>query len=164
MDLNLNTLKREILEYLESREFAVFRSAPGVLEGNALVLWDVEKYPDYQMFLDTAAKAGVKLILFAAREFASDDLDGLLQQLEECDLPREEQRDYQSRLRKLRVYEGVTCSLELAFSHESRLYVYELQPDWYEDFMELEDEIIALITDDDGMDDEEPLGGYYSKN
>ena len=48
MDLNLNTLKQEILEYLESREFAVFRSAPGVLEGNALVLWDVEKYPDYQ--------------------------------------------------------------------------------------------------------------------
>jgi hypothetical protein len=28
VDLNLNTLKREILEYLESREFAVFRSAP----------------------------------------------------------------------------------------------------------------------------------------
>ena len=86
MDLNLNTLKQEILEYLESREFAVFRSAPGVLEGNALVLWDVEKYPDYQMFLEAAVKAGVKLILFAAREFAPDDLDGLLEQLEECEL------------------------------------------------------------------------------
>ena len=62
------------------------------------------------------------------------------------------------------MYEGVTCSLELAFSYETRLYVYGLQPDWYEDFMALEDEIVALISGDDGMDEEEPLGGYYSKN
>jgi hypothetical protein len=33
MDLNLDTLKQEILEYLEQSEFAVFRSAPGGLEG-----------------------------------------------------------------------------------------------------------------------------------
>ena len=29
MDLNLDTLKREILDYLESRDLAVFRSSSG---------------------------------------------------------------------------------------------------------------------------------------
>jgi hypothetical protein len=45
-------------------------------------------------------------------------------------------------LRELRIFEGVTCSLDLAFDHHSRLYVYEVQPDWYDDFLSVEDEII----------------------
>ena len=61
-------------------------------------------------------------------------------------LDREQQRDYQARLRKLRIYEGVTCSLELAFNHNSNLYVYELQPDWYEDFLVAEDEIASAMA------------------
>jgi len=36
------------------------------------------------------------------------------------------------------------------------------KPDWYEDFMELEDEI-SRSSLGDGMDAEEPLGGYYSR-
>ena len=30
-----------------------------------MVLWDAENYPDYQMFLETASRLGVKLLLFA---------------------------------------------------------------------------------------------------
>jgi len=71
MDLNLDTLKQEIVAYLENSEFAIFRSAPGGLEGLPIVLWDAERYPDYQMFLDTARKTGAKMILFASREFDS---------------------------------------------------------------------------------------------
>ena len=59
MDLNLDTLKREILEYLETTGFAVFHGSPGGLEGMPMVLWDAEHYPDYQMFLDVATKTGV---------------------------------------------------------------------------------------------------------
>ena len=69
MDLNLDTLKREILEYLAEGGFAVFHSSPGGLEGMPMVLWDSEKYPDYQMFLAAAKKVNVGLIVFAAREF-----------------------------------------------------------------------------------------------
>ena len=163
MDLNLDTLKREILDYLESREFAVFRSSPGALEGTQMVLWDSEHFPDYRMFLDAAAKAGVKLILFASREFEASDIDDLIEQLDDIDFGADEERDYQARLRRLRPYEGVTCSLELAFNHDSRLYVYEMQPDWYEEFLEIEDEIATLITDDE-IDEGDSLGGYFSKN
>jgi hypothetical protein len=164
VDLNLDTLKREILEYLETAGFAVFRSSPGGLEGLPMVLWDVEHHPDYQAFLDVARRAGVKLILFAAAEFESADLDELLEQIEDCDLPREEQHDYQSRLRELRSFEGVTCSIEIAFDHQSRLHVYEVQPDWYEEFLNLEEEITARFSDEGDLEPGDSLGGYFSKN
>jgi hypothetical protein len=164
VDLNLDTLKHEILESLESAGVAVFYSSPGVLDGFPLVLWDTERYPDYQMFLEVARKSGIKLILFATREFESSDLDDLVVQLDDCELTREERREYESRLREMRIFAGVTCSLELAFDYNSRLYVYEVQPDWYEEFLGVEEEIVARATDDEDVDDDEPLGGYFSKN
>jgi hypothetical protein len=164
VDLNLDTLKREILGYLDEAGFAVFRSSPGGLEGApSMVLWDSENYPDYQMFLDVARKTGIKLILFGSREFEAADIDDLIEQLEGSEISREEQRDYRSRLRDMRSYIGVTCSIELAFDYNQRLYVYELQPDWYEEFLGLDEEIVTRLTDDD-LDEDEPLGGYFSKN
>jgi hypothetical protein len=115
------------------------------------------------MFLDVARKTGVKLILFGSREFETSDIDELIEQLDTSDIPRDEQREYRSRLRDLRSYEGQTCSLELAFDCNQRLYIYEVQPDWYEDFIGLDEEIIARAADDE-MEDDEPLGGYFSKN
>jgi len=163
VDLNLDTLKREILESLEASGFAIFRGCPGGLEGLPLVLWDVEHHPDYQLFLDTARKTGARLVVFACREFESSDIDDLLEQVEECGLPREDQREYERRLKELRIFEGVTCSLELAFDCDSRLYVYEVQPDWYEEFLNLEDEITSQSGDDE-LDSHDSLGGYFSKN
>jgi hypothetical protein len=163
VDLNLDTLKREILDSLEAGGFAVFRGSPGGLEGQPMVLWDVEHYPDYQMFLETARKTGASLIVFASREFQSSDVDDLLEQLADCDLARDDQRDYERRLRELRIFEGVTCSLEIAFDHNSRLYVYEVQPDWYDDFLNLEEEINSHLEEND-LDSGSSLGGYFSKN
>jgi len=59
--------------------------------------------------------------------------------------PAKSVRDYESRLREMRIFEGVTCSLDLAFDHHSRLYVFEVQPDWYEDFLGVEDEIVSRM-------------------
>ena len=136
MDLNLEPLKREILAYLDASEFAVFHSSPGGLDSLPMVLWDSERYPDYRMFLEVARKAGVKIVLFASCELEAADL---------------------------RVHEGVTCSIELAFDFNSRIYIYELQPDWYDDFVNLEEEIMAHVPDSE-EDEDGSLGGYYSKN
>jgi hypothetical protein len=163
VDLNLDTLKREILDYLEGAGLAVFHSSPGGLDGLPMVTWDAEHYPSYQEFLDVAQKLGVKVMLFASREFEASDIEELMEQLEEAELPRDEKRDYQSRLRDMRIFEGVTCNLELAFDHASRLYVYQVQPDWYEEFLGIEDEIVTRFAEDDDIDDQ-PLGGFFSKN
>lgn len=164
MDLNLDSLKSEILNYLESSGFTVFHMAPGGLEGQAMIIWDAERHPDYRMFLETARSVGSAIVCFGSREFQTEELDEVSEQIEELGLPRDEQREYQARLRKLRVHTGVTCALEIAFDHDSRLYVYELQPDWYEDFLNLEDEILSRFTpgEDEGRDGS--LGGFYSNN
>jgi len=164
VDLNLDTLKQEVLEYLDSAGFAVCHGHPGGLEGPPVVLWDTEHYPDYRMFLEVARKAGINLVVFGTREFEAADLDDLVAQLDDCELTREERRDYESRLRELRIFEGVTCSLDLAFDHHSRLYIFEVQPDWYEDFLGVEDEIVSRIADEEDADEGDSLGGYFSKN
>ena len=165
MDLNLDTLKRSILDYLEAAGLAIFRSTPGSLESLPMVLWDSEHHPDYQMFLEVAQKAGIKMVLFGTREFESSDLEELTDQLDDCGFTREERRDIETRLRDLRMYEGVTCLLELAFDYNSRLHVYEVQPDWYGEYLEIEEEIMMRMTGDEELDeDDDSLGGYYSKN
>lgn len=163
MDLNLDTLKLEILEFLETSGFAVFHGNPGGLEGLPMVLWDTDRHPDYRMFLEVAQRCDAKLVVFGAREFESEHIDDVVSQLDECNLDRDERRDYESRLRKLRVYAGQTCSLELAFDYHSRLYVYEVQPDWYEEFLGIDEELTERMPDTD--EDEADLpGGYFSNN
>jgi hypothetical protein len=164
LDLNLDTLKREILDHLDSAGFAVFHSGPGGLEGLPMVLWDTEHHPDYLAFLEVAKKSDIKMVLFASREFEARDVEELLAQLDECDLTREEQREYEARLRELRIFEGVTCSLELAFDYHSRLYVYEVQPDWYDEFLSVEEEIVSRVSAEDDSDEGDSLPGYFSKN
>jgi len=163
VDLNLDTVKREILEYLESSQFAVFRSHPGSLDGMPMVTWDIERYPDYQMFLETARKIGCKMILFASRDFDEAEIEEALEQLDECDMGTEERLDIERRLRGMRGYEGVTCSLELGFDHHARMYVYALRPDWYEEFLAVCEEITCHLPVEEDEDDG-TIGGLYSNN
>jgi hypothetical protein len=164
VDLNLDTLKQEILEFLESSGFAVFRSQPGGLESLPMVMWDSQRYPDYQMFLETARKAGCKMILFASRDFEEAEIDEALEQLEGCELPAEERLELERRLRGARGYQGVTCSLELAFDHHARMYVYELRPDWYEEFLGVCDEVASRLPVEEEEEEDDSLGGFYSNN
>jgi hypothetical protein len=166
VDLNLETLKGEILEYLESTDFAVFRSHPGGLEGLPIITWDSERCPDYRAFLDVARKTGEKLILFASRELAADELEETLEELEEADLTREERRELEGRIRKAQRHVDATCSLELAFGHNSHLYVYEARPDWYDDFLDACEEISSVLPaeDDSKGAGHDGLGGFYSNN
>ena len=163
MDVNLDILKRELLDQLERSGVAVFYSNAGGLENLPMVLWDTEHYPDHQLFLEAARKAGATLMVFGSRELNAEDVDELLEQMEDCDLSREEQRELERRLRDMRVFEGRTCALEMAFDHQGRMYVWEAQSDWYEEFLEIEDEIAAHSPE--AEEDEDSLGGpYFSRN
>lgn len=165
MDLNLEVLKNEILEYLEHSDFAIFRSQSGGLEGMSPISWDSERCPDYRAFLDVARKTGEKLILFASREMAEEEVEEAAEELLDADFSRDERRDLENRLSKARKHIGATCSLELAFGHNSRLYVYEARPDWYEDFLDACEEIETMFALDAGEEaGSDGLGGFYSNN
>jgi hypothetical protein len=104
------------------------------------------------------------MILFAAREFEAPEIDDAVEELDECDLSREERRDLENRLRELRVHEGVTCSIELAFDHHARMYVYELRPDWYDEFLSIGDEIAVHLPTGQAEQEDDGSFGYFSNN
>ena len=64
----------------------------------------------------------------------------------------------------MRIFEGVTCSLEMAFDYNARLYVFEVQPDWYDDFCAIEEEVMAHLTGEEPDTDGDSMGGYFSNN
>ena len=167
VDLNLETLKGEILDYLSVSDFGVFRGIPGGLEGLPIVGWDSENFPDYRMFLEAARKAGQKLIVFASRQFEEEEILDAIDELEGAELDRDESREYEARIRGARRHVGSVCTLELAFDYNSHLYVYEMRPDWYDDFLAACEEISSLFPGVEDSSEDEPndsLGGFYSNN
>jgi hypothetical protein len=165
MKLNLETLRAEIQGHLESQGIVVFHGYPRSGEASSLVLWDTERHPDYRMFLAAAKAAGVRLVTLYAREFTGDLIDDALERLEESDLPREEHRAVEMRLREMRGYAGFTCQIELSFDLAPRVYVFDLRTEWFDDLNDLLDRIDEAYEGEGDEEDSGPLGGgYFSKN
>lgn len=164
MNQNLDVLKTEIGEHLETRQFAVFHGYSRAMDSTPMVFWDTHRYPDYKQFLDSAEKAGVKLIVIHAREFSTLLVDNALDQLEDGDFLPEDRRTIERRLRDLRAYDGFTCAIELSFDQNSRVFMFELRTEWYDEFSDLLDEIDSAMPHPEDEGDEGPIGGYFSKN
>jgi hypothetical protein len=163
MSLNLDELRIEVVKHLESQEFVVFHGYSRLADTDSFVAWDVDRKPDYREFLETARNAGVKLIVYHWREFSKAHVDEAAERLEGCDISVEERRSLEKRLRELRPYEGFTCALELSFEFEARVYLFNLRADWYEEYLDLLEEIDSSMPDDEDEDDDS-IGGYYSRN
>ncbi|MBV8072387.1 MAG: hypothetical protein JO270_20965 [Acidobacteriaceae bacterium] len=163
MPQNLETLKAEMEAHLEQLRIAVFHGYHRMPDAMAQVSWDAQRQPDFRLFLQAALQAGAKLIVFHQQPFTMAQIDEALDQLEECELSREEKRSYETRLRKLQAYEGFTCSLELSFVHENRVFVFEQHTEWYESFADIVSEIEAAAEEEEDSEDGS-LGSYFSNN
>jgi hypothetical protein len=165
MRQNLDSLKTEIQDYVEAEGFAIFHGYSRVMDTQPLVFWDSERYPDYKLFLKAAKAAGTRIVIVNQREFSSDVLDDAIDQLEASELPIEDQRAIERRLKEMRAYEGFTCSIEISFDHEGRVYLFDIQTEWYEELTNILDDLDFLDSGEDEDDEEEDsLGGYFSKN
>ena len=168
MTYDLDNLKQELLDYIESEGFAVFRCQPGTLESLPTIFWDSDGFPDYKGFLRVAKVSEARVIVFAQREFSTDEIDDALEQLQSCEFGREEYRSIERNLNELRSFAGSTCSIEMAFDYQGRMYVYELATEWFQTFVDLSELLMAASSEDDGEEGEDgtdsSFGGYYSKN
>jgi hypothetical protein len=160
--INLDTLRTEIQEYLESRSLVLFHSFPRSGQLVPAVYWDTEMHPDYREFISAAEAAGAKLITFFVREFSPDLLDEAWDHLEQARLDRDERRALEQRLGEAASYTGFTCQIELSFDSGPRVYVFDLRTDWFEDMSDLLDRIED--AQQDARDDPGPTGPYFSKN
>jgi hypothetical protein len=163
MKLNLDTLRSEIQEYLESRGMVVFQSFPRTGEPGPSVYWDTARNSDFRPFLAAAEAAGVRLVSLFAREFEEDQIEDALEQLAEANLDRDERRVIETRLKEMHAYSGFTCQIELSFDLATRVYIFDLRTEWFDDLNDLIDRIEEAYQGDD--ESEGPLStGYLSKN
>jgi hypothetical protein len=164
MRANLDTLKDEILEHLRAQGFVTFHGLSRLVSSKNPVSWDTRRHPDYKAFLAAAAHLGVKLVAFHYQEFQEGEIDDALDRLEDAGMDPDEQRSLQRRLGEMRVYQGLVSGIELSFDHDGRTYLFNVFTDWCLEFMSVNDQIDSYLPDEDEEEDEEPLGGYFSRN
>jgi DNA repair ATPase RecN len=165
MKVNLDRLKDEIQQYLESRNFVVFHSQSRSAEAATAVQWDSRLYPDFKAFLEVCRQLEVRLVCFHHRELSPDFIDDVMDDLETADIPRDEYQRLEERLRELRIYEGLTSVVELSFNYQNLTYIYSQRASWYDELMEIADEIddyLAVENEEEGNG--ESMGGYFSRN
>jgi len=165
MTQNLNTLKSEIVDYAHAQGFVLFHGFSRIMSTEGSISWDTRRHPDHKAFLEVAAHLGVKLIVLNYQEFVESEIDGALDLLEEGEIEAEERRSLERRLREMRVYQGLISTVELSFDHEGRAYIFHLLTDWFREFMDTVDEIDSYMPDEDeDKEEDDSLGGYYSRN
>jgi hypothetical protein len=163
MSLNLDELKTEVLKYMEAEGFVVFHGYSRLAEADSFVAWDTDRLPDYRVFLGAAKNAGVTMVVYHFREFSATHLEDAEDRLEDSDLTPEERRGIERRLRDLHNYEGFTCALELSFDYQGRVYLFNLRSEWYDDYLDLIEELDAAMPEED-EDEGGSMGDYYSNN
>jgi hypothetical protein len=163
MKQNLDALKDEIQQHLEREGFLVFHGFSRPLEGARQIRWNTRTHPDFRPFANVARQVGAKMLVLYAPQFDTILIDETLSELEEADLPRDEKRAFERRLREIRAYEGFTHEIQLSFDYEGYVYLFELQTEWFDDYQNLLDEIDASVPEDDD-DEDGPIGGYFSNN
>jgi hypothetical protein len=165
MALDLETVRKEMQGHLEKSGMPIFFGYHRTLDSLMQVNWDTDGHPDFREFLETARKSGAKLVVFNQVAFQLDQIDEALEELETADFTREEKRHFETRLKQLQAYEGFTCSLQLSFTMEGRLYLFELRTDWYDSLRDILSEL-EVATDPFSEEEEEegPIGGGYFSN
>ncbi len=162
MAIDLETLKSDIQTYLDSSGLAVFHGILTSPPQNSF-LWDTEREPDFHKFLEAAQKAGARLVTFDFDQFTQDEIDDAFESLDDCGLSREERRQFESRMRELRKYEGFTSRVEMAFTVDGVLYGFRRQSEWYTEWLDITGELDLMsdVENEEGSDD---LPGYFSAN
>ena len=161
MPVDLESLRKEVDEYLAGTQLAVFRGIVGPVDARQ-IYWDIAADPDFRGFLRSAEKAGVKLVVVSQDSFLLDEIDDVRDELEQSSLSREEKRALELRIQELQKYEGFTSRVELCFTLEGCAYIYRIEADWYGAWEDIMAELDANTADEE-MDDDS-ISGYFSTN
>jgi hypothetical protein len=164
MKTNLDVLKDEIQAMLAEAGIAVFRGFCRNVHSRPGAYWDTSRDPEFRHFLDVALQMKVKMVVFNYIAFSSGMVEEAQDSLEDSDLPAEERRAYERKLQEIASYQGFTCALQVSYDYDGRSFAYEVQADWYAEFLGILDELDVFAPGDDDEEDEDSMGGYFSRN
>ena len=165
---NLDNLKQEIEEYLNTGGFAIFYGMErSDIDRDLSISWDTESHPNFQEFLKVASTAEVKIIVAHYKTLPAGHITELIDQLDELELDRDERRNLARDLQRLKMYEGFISSIDLSFDCDTQTYMFSAKTTWYKQLLEMLDhfDLFSPGFDEEGGIDDEPIGGgYFSKN
>ncbi len=164
--LELQRLKTEILEYLRSVGLPVFYCL-GIPGDEGFIFWDHAQYPDWRQFIDVAKESGARMFLFSSRDLTLEELQTAREALEEVAAESSEREDAVAFLDSLHQHVGHGAWVRVAWQQDGRRFAYERVAPWYENLLDLLDELSDHLPDlDDEEDNDEPgsRGGYYPLN
>jgi hypothetical protein len=164
MKPNLDSLKTEIASHLKANGFVVFHGFSRHPDDGPEVEWDTFHYPDYKQFVAVAKELKITLVVLHHREFNSTVIDRAIDELSGSGMEYAEQRQLEQRLRELAMYDGFTCMIELSFDFQETVYMFELRTEWYDELNVLLEELDLQSGVESEHDEDDPLGGYYSRN
>ncbi|MBZ2178173.1 MAG: hypothetical protein ACK58M_06485 [Acidobacteriota bacterium] len=166
MHPDLDTLKNELPPYLESRGMIVFHGESRLSDQGGVVMWDVERRPDFREFIECTQRLGVKLVVLHAREFEQQSIDDVMEELAESEMPQPERREMERRLKKLTPYTGFTSQIEISFDYEDKVYMYEARSEFMNELLSIMSDIdLWLPPGEESEEDDGPMGGgFFSRN
>jgi hypothetical protein len=151
---DLASLKDDMIAFIEGQGMRRF---PGYVdyEDVSSVLWKAEDNPDgWKDFVELAKAAGAPFLTMDSWRLKREELDDMIQRISNAEFTNDE--DVED-ARWLRTYAGKTGFLQLGFSHQGVMMVYEVSTEWYNRYqrlIELSEDFGGIPIDEPGPDDE----------
>ena len=143
----------------------MFHGESRLSEHGNVVMWDVERRPDFREFIECSQRLGVKLVVLHSREFEQQNIDDVSEELADCEMPQPERREMERRLKKLAPYTGFTSQIEISFDYEDKIYMYEARSEFMNELLSIMNDIDLWLPPGTEGEEEDPMGGgYFSRN
>jgi hypothetical protein len=142
--IDLSSRFDEIVAAAERQGLLVF---PGYVTEDLPAIWwqgDPDDWPD---FLGIAKAEGVRMLMVGRAVLEAEDLQDLAEWVEEKEGPGHSNGD-RARLKTFERYIGSTGEIRLGWMKDGVAFVLQQQTEWYEEFLDLMDE----VEDEDDVD------------
>jgi len=152
---NLLSLKDDMIAYIAGH--GLRRIPAFISEDIPSVLWEDENNPDgWKEFVETAKAAGAAFLTMSEVILKADDVDMLMDQIHEFNLPDAETNDIDfDQAQSLKSHAGKIGFLQLGFAHQGVMFIHETITEWYEQYQWLLESLDDLsdIVFEQGDDD-----------
>jgi len=150
---DLTNLKDDMTAFIEGHGLRRFHGY--VTDEVQSVMWDPGDNPEsWKDFVELAKAAGAVFLTMNDVALEKEELDFLVERLRNSNYPNEEDLDD---ARWLRSYVGRVGFVQLGFSHQGTIFLFEVSTEWYDRYQRLVDvaeEVAGLVIDETDQDDE----------
>jgi len=150
---DLTNLKDDMTAFIEGHGLRRFHGY--VTDEVQSVMWDPGDNPEsWKDFVELAKAAGAVFLTMNDVALEKEELDFLVERLRNSNYPNEEDLDD---ARWLRSYVGRVGFVQLGFSHQGTVFLFEVSTEWYDRYQRLVDvaeEVAGIVIDETDQDDE----------